>query len=78
MPATGIIIITYTLKYIPKAFAFPKTTTEDCLQRAIEDIIAIMKDPPKTLPYLSYFMQKKCNQLYFPHFVNNHRSAPHI
>ena len=27
MPATGIVIITYTLKYISKAFASPKTTT---------------------------------------------------
>ena len=68
MPATGIIIITYTLKYIPKAFAFPKTTTEDCLQRAIEDIIAIMKDPPKTLPYLSYFYAKKMQSIRFPTF----------
>ena len=31
MPATGIVRITYILQYIPKAFAFPKTTTEDYL-----------------------------------------------
>ena len=54
MPATGIVIITYTLQYIPKAFSFPQEPTEDFLQHAIGDIIAIMKDTPKTLPFLSY------------------------
>ena len=54
IPATGIVRITDTLQYIPKAFVFPKTTTEDYLQQAIGDIIAIMKNPPKTLPFLSY------------------------
>ena len=42
IPTTGIVRITYTLQYIPKAFSFPKTTTEDSLQQAIEDIIAII------------------------------------
>ena len=50
IPSTGIVIITDTLQYIPKAFALPKTTTEDYLQQAIGDIISIMKNPPKTLP----------------------------
>ena len=31
MPATGIVRITDTLQYIPKGFAFPKTTAEDYL-----------------------------------------------
>ena len=39
MPATGIIWITDTLQYIPKAIVPPKTTTEDYLQQAIGDII---------------------------------------
>ena len=42
MPATEILRIHDTLKYILKAFAFPKTTTEDYLQQAIGDIISIM------------------------------------
>ena len=49
MPATGIVRITDTLQYIPKAFSFPKTTTEDDLKQAIGDIITIIKDLPKTL-----------------------------
>ena len=54
MPATGIVRITDTFQYIPKEFAFPKTTTEDYLHQAIGYIIAIMKDPPKKTPLLSY------------------------
>ena len=46
MPATGIVQITDILQYIPKAFAFPKTTTEDYLQQAIGKIIAIIKKKP--------------------------------
>ena len=54
MSATGIVRITDTLQYIPKAFVFPKTTTEDYLQQAIGDTIAIVEDPPKKPPFLSY------------------------
>ena len=54
MPTTGIVRVTDTLQYIPKAFAFPKTTTEDYLQQSIRDILVIPKDPHKTLPCLSY------------------------
>ena len=54
MPVTVIVIITATLQYTPKAFAYPKTTTEDYLQQAIEDIIEIMKDPPRKFPFFSY------------------------
>ena len=62
MTVTGIVRITDTLQYITKTFALPKTTTEDYLQQAIGDIITIMKDPPKTLPFFPMVMQKKCNQ----------------
>ena len=54
MPVAYIVRITDTLQYIPKAFFFPNKTTEDYLQQAIGDIIAIIKYPPKTLPFLSY------------------------
>ena len=54
MPATSIVRITYTLRCILKGISFQKTTTEDYLHKAIEDIISIMKDSPKTLPFLSY------------------------
>ena len=39
MPATGIAIITDTLQYIAKTFAFPTTTTRDYLQHSIGVII---------------------------------------
>ena len=54
MPVTGIVRITDTLQYIAKAFAFPGTTTEDYLQQEIGEIIAIMKNTPKTLHFLLY------------------------
>ena len=54
VPATGIVRITDTLKYIPKAYAFPKTTTKYYLQQAIRYIIETMDNHPKTPPFLSY------------------------
>ena len=54
MPATGIVRITDTLQYIPNAFALPKTLIEVNLQQSIGYIVSIIKDPPKTLPFLSY------------------------
>ena len=54
MPATVIVRITDTLQYTPKAFAFPKKPTEDDLRQEIGDIIAMMKNPPKTLTFWSY------------------------
>ena len=50
-PATGIVRITDTLQYTLKAFSSPKTTTEDYLQQEIGDIIAVMKDPLKIIPF---------------------------
>ena len=35
MPVTGILRIIDTLQYTPKAFVFPKTTTEYYLQQTI-------------------------------------------
>ena len=54
MPVTGIVSIIDTLQYIPKSFAYPKITTEDYIQQSVRYIIAILKDPPKTLPFFSY------------------------
>ena len=68
MPATGIVIITDTLQYIPKEFAFPKTTTEDYLQQAIGDVISIMKYPSKTLLFLSYGNATKIRSIRLPTF----------
>ena len=54
MAATGIVRNTDTLQYIPKDFAFEKTTTVDDLHQIIGYIIEITKDPPKTISFLSY------------------------
>ena len=51
MPTTGIVRITDTLKYKPKAFDFPKTTTENYLRQEIVYILAIIQYHPKTLPF---------------------------
>ena len=59
MPTTVIVRITDTFQYISKAFYFAKTTIEDYLQHAIGDIIAILKDPPKTISFLSYGNETK-------------------
>ena len=58
MHATCIVRITDVLKYIPKSFTFPKTPKEDYFQQSIGDIIEIMKDPPKTLPFCPIVMQQ--------------------
>ena len=76
MPATGIVRITDTFQYIQKVFVSPKTTTEDYLQQAIGDMIAITKNPPKTLPFLSYGdATKKSNQSDDPHIAYKHIST---
>ena len=54
MPATAIVLITDTLQYTPKAFAFPKTTIEYYMKQSIGDTIVIMNFAPTTLPFLSY------------------------
>ena len=74
MPETGIVIITDTLQYIPKSFVFPKTTTEDYLQQSIGDIIAIMKNLPNTLRFLSYGDAKKMQ----PIRLNTSRTGAHL
>ena len=78
MPATGIVRITYTLQYIPKAFSFPKTTTEDYLQQEIGDIIAIMKDTPKTLPLFSYGDARKNAINQISHILQRNTSHPRL
>jgi hypothetical protein len=54
MPTTGSIRYTDTLQFIPATFKFPETTTEDYLRQSVGDILALLQDPPKTLPFLSY------------------------
>ena len=54
MPATGSVLYTDTLQFIPFAFKFPETTAEDYLRQSFGDILALLQDPPKTLHFLAY------------------------
>ena len=76
--ATGIVIITDILKYIPKSFAIPKTTKQYYLQPAIGDIISIMKDPLKTLPFLYYGNATKMLIKHIDHILHISTSQPHL
>ena len=76
MPATGIVRTTDTLQYIAKESALPKTTTEDYLQQAIVEIIAILQDPPKTLTLLSYGDAKKYAIYQIAHILQKSTAQP--
>ena len=78
MPTTGILLITDTIKYIPKVFYFQKTTTEDYLQQTIGDIIEIIQDPPKTLTFLSckYETENEINNI--NHILQQSTTQPHL
>jgi hypothetical protein len=43
-----------TLQFFPKKIPFPRITTEDYLKQAASDIVAILKNPPSSIPYLAY------------------------
>ena len=43
-----------TVEFFPKDIPFPKTTSEDNLLQSASDIMAILKSPAKSLPYLQY------------------------
>ena len=53
-PATGSVRYTDTFQFVPATFKFPETTTEDYLRQSVGDILDLLKDPPKTLLFLSY------------------------
>ena len=53
-PSTGKTRDTDTVEFFPKEIPFPKTTTEDYLIQATSDILALLQEPPKSLPYLQY------------------------
>ena len=78
MPATGILIITDILQYIPKAFAFTNTTTEYYLQQEIGDIIEILRDPPKTLLLLSYGDATKNMINHIAHILQRSTAQPRL
>ena len=79
MPDCGIVRIIDTPQYIPKTFAFWTTTTEDYyLQRAIGDKIVIIKDTPKTLPFLSYCDATKNTIIQIDHILHRSKYQPHL
>ena len=43
-----------TPRIIPSTFKFPETTAEEYLRQSVGDILSLLQDPPKTLPFLAY------------------------
>ena len=43
-----------TLQFFPKTIPFPEVSSEDYLKQAASDILAILRNPPTSLPYLAY------------------------
>ena len=60
-PSTGKMRDTDTVDFFPKEIPFPKTKTEDYLIQATSDILALLQEPPKSIPYLQYGDQNKCS-----------------
>ena len=54
MPAKDYVRYTDTLQFIPSTFKFPETTAEDYLRQSVGDILDLIRDPPKTLPFIAY------------------------
>ena len=52
LPDTRTEIDSDTLQFIPTSVPVPETTTENDLQQAVSDILAILQNPPKALPFL--------------------------
>jgi hypothetical protein len=53
LPATNRVRDADTVKFFPHQIPFPSTTTTDYLHQAANDILALLKDPPKSsLPSL--------------------------
>ena len=52
--STGKTRDTYTVDFFPKEIPFPKTKTEEYLIQETSDILALLQEPPKSLPYLHY------------------------
>ena len=62
-PATGSVRYTDTFQFVPATFKFPETTTEDYLRQSVGDILDLLKDSPKTLPFLPMAMPPRIPSL---------------
>ena len=51
-PSTGKWRDTDAVDLFPKEIPFPKTNTEDYLIQATSEILVLLQEPPKSLPYL--------------------------
>ena len=78
MRANGIVRITDTLKYIPKAFVLTYKTTEDNLQQAIGEIIEIMQDLLKTLSLFFYRDATKNPTNQIAQISQRSKAQPHL
>ena len=53
-PTPGKTRDTDTVDFFPKEIPFPKTKTEYYLIQATSEILALIQEPPKSLPYIQY------------------------
>jgi hypothetical protein len=65
-----------TVEFFPKSIPFPKTTTEDYLIQSAQDIIQLLKSPPKQLPFLQYGDETKNALIKISEIVQNAVAKP--
>ena len=78
MPTTGPVRYTDTLQFIPATFKFPETTAEDYLCQYVGDNLALLQDPPKTLPFLAYGDDTKNSITKIAHLIQRSVTQPRL
>ena len=78
MPATGSVRYTDTLLFIRTIFKFPEITSEDYLRQSVGDILALLQDPPKILPFLAYGNNTKNAITKIAHLIQRSVTQPRL
>jgi hypothetical protein len=76
MPATAKVRDVDTLQLFPSKIPFPSTATEDYLQQSATDILALLQNPPTSLPYLQYGKTTKTALVYISKLLNHAMTQP--
>jgi hypothetical protein len=75
-PLTRSVRDADTIEFFPKTIPFPTTTTEDYLIQSTQDIIQLLKEPPKNLPFLQYGNETKNALIQISEIVQKAVSKP--
>ena len=78
LPSTGKTRDTYTVDLFPKEITFPKTKTEDYLIQVTSDILYLLQEPPKSLPYLQYGDKTKNALIKLSKLLNQAATQPSL